>query len=56
MSETNLPGADLAQPMVSAGIVLSNARVKRGLSLQDVADRLKLSRKQLEAIEIDEYE
>ena len=56
MSETNLPGADLAQPMVSAGIVLSNARVKRGLSLQDVADRLKLSRKQLEAIENDEYE
>ena len=56
MSETHLPGADLAQPMVSAGIVLSNARVKRGLSLQDVADRLKLSRKQLEAIENDEYE
>jgi cytoskeleton protein RodZ len=37
-------------------MLLSNERVKRGLSLQEVADRLKLSRKQLEAIENDEYD
>lgn len=56
MSDIPTPGAESATHTASPGILLSNERVKRGLSLQEVADRLKLSRKQLEAIENDEYD
>lgn len=56
MSDIPTPGAESAAHTASPGILLSNERVKRGLSLQEVADRLKLSRKQLEAIENDEYD
>lgn len=56
MSDIPTHGAESATPTASPGILLSNERVKRGLSLQEVADQLKLSRKQLEAIENDEYD
>lgn len=56
MSDIPTPGAESATHTASPGMLLSNERVKRGLSLQEVADRLKLSRKQLEAIENDEYD
>ena len=43
-----------SSPLQSAGVVLSNERIKRGISIQEVADQIKLSRKQIEAIEADD--
>ncbi|CUA85608.1 Cytoskeletal protein RodZ, contains Xre-like HTH and DUF4115 domains [Gulbenkiania indica] len=45
-----------ANPAVSVGASLRQAREAAGLSLGDVADRLKLSLRQLEAIERDDFE
>ena len=45
-----------SSPLQSAGVVLSNERIKRGISIQEVADQIKLSRKQIEAIEADAYD
>lgn len=52
-SEIQVPGS--SQSLVSAGVLLSNERVKRGISIQEAADYLKLSRKQVEALENDDY-
>lgn len=56
MSSDILVPAGGAQPTVSVGVMLSNERVKRGISLQEVADQLKLSRKQIEALENDDFD
>lgn len=45
-----------ATPVISAGVILSNERVKRGISIQDVVDQTKLSKRQIEAIEADDYD
>lgn len=56
MSSDILVPAGGSQPTVSVGVMLSNERVKRGISLQEVADQLKLSRKQIEALESDDFD
>lgn len=40
----------------SVGVLLSNERIKRGISIQQAADYLKLSRSQIEALEADDFE
>lgn len=47
---------ETAAPMQSAGVMLSNERIKRGISIQEVADQIKLSKRQIEAIEADNYD
>lgn len=39
----------------SVGVLLSDERVRRGISIQQAADYLKLSKKQIEALEKDDY-
>lgn len=40
----------------SVGVLLSNERIKRGISIQQAADYLKLSRSQIEALEADDFD
>lgn len=56
MSSDILVPAGGSQSTISVGVMLSNERVKRGISLQEVADQLKLSRKQIEALENDDFD
>ncbi len=48
-------GAETAQTGVSAGQLLRAARLERGLSIEDVAKQLRLSVRQVTALEEDDY-
>jgi len=50
------PGSDAAAPSHSPGVLLLAERRNQGLSLGDIARQLKLSVRQVEALEHDEYD
>jgi cytoskeleton protein RodZ len=55
-SEPEAEAAGEAEPEVSAGQMLTEAREARGLSVPEVAAQLRLSVRQVEALEADDYD
>src|ERR1017187_7735391 len=53
--EIAVPVADTT-PLISAGKMLSEARILQGLSVTDVAGRIKFAPRQVEALEADDFE
>jgi len=54
-SSNDPAGVEAARPGKSAGEILRSARLERGLSIQDVARQLRLSVRQVTALEDDDY-